>query len=106
MLRHAKLPMFLAGDLFASAAFAQSLPMAKRPEDVGFSSARLEKTRQAYRDDVEKKSIPGVVLLIVRNGKIVTYDAIGYQERASQTPMKKDSIFRVASMSKPITTVA
>jgi CubicO group peptidase (beta-lactamase class C family) len=42
----------------------------------------------------------------VHNGKTVTYDAIGYQDRAGQTPMKKDSIFRVASMSKPITTVA
>ena len=98
--------MLLAGALCAAAAFAQTLPMAKSPEEVGFSSKRLEKTRQAYRDDVEKKTIPGAVLVIVRNGKIATYDAIGYQERAAQTPMKKDSIFRVASMSKPITTVA
>ncbi len=104
MLRHSKTPILLAGALCA-AAFAQ-LPMANHPEDVGFSAKRLEKTRQAYRDDVEKKSIPGAVLLIARNGKIVTYDAIGYQERAASTPMKKDSIFRVASMSKPITTVA
>jgi len=106
MLRHSKFPLLLAGALYAAAVFAQSLPMAKSPEDVGFSSKRLERTRQAFRDDVEKKSIPGAVLLIVRNGKMVTYDAIGYQERAAQTPMKKDSIFRVASMSKPITTVA
>jgi CubicO group peptidase (beta-lactamase class C family) len=106
MLRHSKFPMFLAFALYASATFAQPLPMAKSPEDAGFSSKRLEKTRQAYKDDVEKKSIPGAVLLIVHNGKTVTYDAIGYQDRAGQTPMKKDSIFRVASMSKPITTVA
>jgi CubicO group peptidase (beta-lactamase class C family) len=46
------------------------------------------------------------VLLIARNGKIVSYEAVGYQDRGSETPMKKDSIFRVASMSKPITTVA
>jgi CubicO group peptidase (beta-lactamase class C family) len=106
MLRHSKFPMLFAGVLCAVAVFAQPLPTANRPEDVGFSSKRLEKTRQAFKDDVEKKSIPGAVLLIVRNGKIVTYDAIGFQERAAQTPMKKDSIFRVASMSKPITTVA
>jgi CubicO group peptidase (beta-lactamase class C family) len=105
MLGHSKTPVLLAGALCAAIAFAQ-LPTANHPEDVGFSAKRLEKTRQAYRDDVEKKSIPGAVLLIARNGKIVTYDAIGYQERAAQTPMKKDSIFRVASMSKPITTVA
>lgn len=106
MLRHSRLPMFMAGALCAAAAFSQVLPTAARPEDAGFSSKRLEKTRQAFKADVEKKIVPGAVLMIVRNGKVVTYDAIGYQERAAQTPMKKDSIFRVASMSKPITTVA
>ena len=80
--------------------------MANRPEDAGFSSKRLEKTRQALKADVENKRVPGAVLILVRNGKVATYDAIGYQDRAEQTPMKKDSIFRVASMSKPITTVA
>jgi CubicO group peptidase (beta-lactamase class C family) len=105
MRRHSKIPMLFAFALSAAATFAQ-LPMAKSPEEAGFSSKRLERTRKAYKDDVEQKSIPGAVLLIVRNGKIVTYDAIGYLERAAQTPMKKDAIFRVASMSKPITTVA
>lgn len=101
-----KLPTLLVGLLVCIAAFAQPLPMANRPEDAGFSSKRLEKARQAIKADVENKRVPGAVLLLVRNGKIVTYDAIGYQDRAGQTPMKKDSIFRVASMSKPITTVA
>jgi CubicO group peptidase (beta-lactamase class C family) len=98
--------MFFAGALCATAMFAQPLPTANRPEDAGFSSKRLEKTRQAFKADVDKKIIPGAVLLIVRNGKTVTFDAVGYQERAAETPMKKDSIFRIASMSKPITTVA
>jgi CubicO group peptidase (beta-lactamase class C family) len=95
-----------AGLLVCVAAFAQPLPMAKSPEDAGFSSKRLENTRQALKGDVESKRVPGAVLILVRNGKVVTYDAIGYQDRAGQTPMRKDSIFRVASMSKPITTVA
>jgi CubicO group peptidase (beta-lactamase class C family) len=95
-----------AGLLVCVAAFAQPLPMAKSPEDAGFSSKRLEKTRQAIKGDVESKRVPGAVLILVRNGRVVTYDAIGYQDRAGQTPMRKDSIFRVASMSKPITTVA
>jgi CubicO group peptidase (beta-lactamase class C family) len=106
MLRHSKFPMLFAGVLCAAAAFAQPLPAVNRPEDVGFSSQRLDKTRQAFKTDVENKAAPGAVLLIARNGKMVTYDAIGFQERAAQTPMKKDSIFRIASMSKPITTVA
>ncbi|MGD0301843.1 MAG: serine hydrolase domain-containing protein [Bryobacteraceae bacterium] len=96
----------LTGLLVCIASFAQPLPMANRPEDGGFSSKRLERTREALKADVENKSFPGAVLVLVRNGKIVTYDAIGYQDRAGQVAMKKDCIFRIASMSKPITTVA
>ena len=80
--------------------------MATHPEDVGFSSKRLETTREVLKADVEAKRLPGAVLLMARNGKIAFYDVEGYQDRAAQTPMKKDSIFRIASMSKPITTVA
>jgi len=80
--------------------------MAAHPEDVGFSSKRLDLDRGVLKADVDAKRLPGAVLLIVRDGKIAFYDSVGYQDRAAQTPMKKDSIFRVASMSKPITTVA
>ena len=72
----------------------------------GFLQNASESRGRLIKDDVEAKRLPGAVLAIVHNGKLVAYDAIGYQERAAQTPMKKDSIFRVASMSKPITTVA
>ena len=107
MLCHkSKLPTLLAGVLVCAAALAQPLPMANRPEDVGFSSRRLETARGVLEADVDAKRLPGAVLLIARNGKIVSWDAVGYQDRASETSMKKDSIFRVASMSKPITTVA
>ncbi len=96
----------LIGVVFYAGAVAQPLPMASRPEDAGFSSKRLGTARQTIKADVEAKRLPGAVLAIVHRGKLVAYDAIGYQERAAQTPMNKDSIFRVASMSKPITTVA
>ena len=56
--------------------------------------------------DVESRRIPGAVLLIARQGKIASLIAAGYQERRTETPMKADSIFRIASMSKPITSVA
>ncbi len=62
----------LAGIVLSAAAFAQPLSMANRPEDAGFSSQRLEKTRQALKADVENKRLPGAVLIVVRNGKIVT----------------------------------
>jgi CubicO group peptidase (beta-lactamase class C family) len=101
-----KLSIGLLGMLLAVAALCQPLPVAKRPENVGISSQRLERVRQQMKADVESGRIPGAVLLIARNGKIAWLDALGFQERKSQRPMKTDSIFRIASMSKPITSVA
>lgn len=101
-----KLSIGVLGFAFTISAFSQSLPMAKRPEDVGISSQRLERLRGKVKADVESGRIPGAVLLLARNGKIASFDAIGFQERASKKPMKNDAIFRIASMSKPITSVA
>jgi CubicO group peptidase (beta-lactamase class C family) len=101
-----KLTIVVPAVLCCANSFAQSLPLARRPEDVGFSSQRLERTRGVLKANVDDKRLPGAVLLIVRNGRVAFYDSVGYQDRASQTPMKKGSIFRIASMSKPITTVA
>ena len=92
--------------LLSAAALAQSLPRATRPEDAGISSQRLNRLREQMKMDVESKRIPGAVLLIARNGKVATLDTLGFQDRRAQTPMKADCIFRVASMSKPITSVA
>jgi len=96
----------LACAIAGTIAFAQPLPLARSPEDLGFSSIRLQATRVAIEANVKENKAPGAVLMIARKGKIVTYDAIGFQDRGSKTPMKKDSIFRIASMSKPIATVA
>jgi CubicO group peptidase (beta-lactamase class C family) len=96
-----RLTIFVAAALGCAAAFSQSLPMASHPEDVGFSSKRLEAAKAVFKNDVDTKRVPGAVLLIARNGKIAFFDAVGFQDRAAQTPMKKDSIFRIASMSSP-----
>jgi len=102
-----RVTVFISAALCGAASFAQQpLPAAGHPEDVGFSTKRLEAAHAVFKEDVDSKRVPGAVLLIVRNGKIAFYDAVGYQDRAAETPMKKDSIFRIASMSKPITTVA
>jgi CubicO group peptidase (beta-lactamase class C family) len=98
--------MGLWGVLLSTVALCESLPVASRPEQVGLSAQRLERVRTQMKADVEKSRIPGAVLLIARNGKIASFDAIGFQERKTQAPMKRDSIFRIASMSKPITSVA
>jgi len=92
--------------LLPAAALSQPLPSAKRAEDVGFSSSRLERLRGQMQADVESRRIPGAVLLIARQGKIASFMNLGFQDRRTTTPMKSDSIFRIASMSKPITSVA
>lgn len=97
---------FLALLLSTSAPSQQILPDAPQPEDVGLSSDRLARLRTQTKADVESKRIPGAVLLIARHGKIAMHEAIGFQVRSSMTPMRRDSIFRIASMSKPITSVA
>jgi CubicO group peptidase (beta-lactamase class C family) len=93
--------------LFAGTALSQqSLPLAKSAEELGISSQRLNRLKAQTKADVESKRIPGAVLLIARNGKVAMHDAFGFQVRGSSLPMQKKSIFRIASMSKPITSVA
>ena len=91
--------------LNVSLAFGQIIPAAK-PESVGMSSARLDKLKLAMQAEVDKGNIPGVVIMVNRKGKLVYSEAIGYQEQSAKVPMKKDSIFRIYSMTKPIASVA
>lgn len=76
------------------------------PESEGFSSARLAKITGMLRSYTSGHRVAGVVALVVRNGKIVYYDAAGYNDIATGRLMKKDDIFRIASQTKAITGVA
>src|SRR5215831_14920388 len=69
------------------------------------STPRLKQLSALTAGDVQKGQIPGVVMLVARNGKVVHADAIGVQDPKTGTPMKMDSIFRIASMTKPLVTV-
>ncbi|HEX2151130.1 MAG TPA: serine hydrolase domain-containing protein, partial [Stellaceae bacterium] len=82
------------------------LPRAEAPEQVGFSSARLERLAAVVRHDVERGLIPGAVVLLARGGRVGYADSFGFQDRETGTKMAIDSIFRVASMTKPMTSVA
>ena len=84
---------------------AQSLGLAK-PEDVGFSRERLDRIATTLNANIVTGEIPGATLLVVRNGKIAFYESFGWLDAATKTPMPKDAIFRIYSMSKPITSVA
>lgn len=84
----------------------QDLPKLSRPEEGGFSSERLARITKLFQADVDKGAIPGAVLLVARDGKVVYLQALGYQDRGKSIPMKPHAIFRIASMTKPITSVA
>jgi len=95
------LPLFAASIAFAQ---VKELPRAK-PEAVGMSSERLARIKTTLAADVEAKKLPGAVLVVARHGKVVMYDTVGKIDPAGSAPMAKNAIFRIYSMSKPITTV-
>jgi CubicO group peptidase (beta-lactamase class C family) len=88
------------------AAPAQSLTMAKSPESVGFDSARLKAFDDYMAKAVSDGRVAGMTTLLARHGKIVSFNTWGKQSLATGKPMAKDTIFRVYSMTKPITGVA
>ena len=87
--------------LLVPTAFAQNLPKAATPEEVGLSTARLDVLRAALRDHVAQKHIAGAVGLIVRNGKIAYLDAVGMADIEAGTPMAPDTMFRIRHRHKP-----
>ena len=90
----------------AAACGAAELPRAGSPEDVGLSSARLRRVTDTFNADVEADKIAGAVVIIVRDGKVAYHEAFGFRDRSKSAPMSRDAIFRIASMTKPVTAVA
>ncbi len=84
---------------------ADPLP-ASRPESVGLSSEKLANIEKVLRADIEKGRIPGAVVAIARKGRLAYYEAFGYTDKEAGTPMAKDAIFAIASMTKPMVGVA
>ena len=84
---------------------ADPLPRAK-PESVSMSSARLARIGAALKTDVDRGRIPGAVVAVARKGKLVYYEAVGFLDKDAGKPMPKDAIFSIASMTKPMTSVA
>jgi CubicO group peptidase (beta-lactamase class C family) len=83
-----------------------SLPTAIAPEDIGLSSAGLNRLSSVILGEVERKRVPGAVALIARRGQIGYFESFGARDPAGGAPMAKDSIFRIYSMTKPIVSVA
>src|SRR5262249_39128873 len=74
------------------------------PQSAGLSGAKLAAAEQAVQDLVEKQLYAGAVTLVLRHGKIVEWRTYGMADLARGKPMRKDTIFRIHSMTKPIVT--
>jgi CubicO group peptidase (beta-lactamase class C family) len=97
------LSCILCVPLFAKA--AEPVPRAK-PEEVGMSSERLALIGKIIDSEVARDQLPGGVLAVARRGKLVHFEAYGYLDKATGTPMRTDAIFNIASMTKPMVAVA
>ena len=76
------------------------------PEEAGFDPVRLSRISDALNADVDARKIPGAVVLLARNGKLAWWRAFGYRDREANVSMERDDLFRIASMTKPVTSVA
>ena len=89
-------PGALAGD---------DLPRAK-PEEVGVSTERLHRIDEVIRRHIDNRHIAGAVTLVARKGRVVHFEAQGLKDLESKQPMTQDTLFRMASSTKPVTGVA
>ncbi|MEW6193789.1 MAG: serine hydrolase domain-containing protein [Bacteroidota bacterium] len=76
------------------------------PESAGFSSARLARLDDVFKEYVDNEWCQGGAALIARDSKIIYYKGFGYDDIEIKTPFKKDAIFRIASQTKAVTSVA
>ena len=91
--------------LSAGSLAAQALPAAK-PDEVGFSPARLERVGAVLREYSGNHRIAGATAIVLRRGKVVLHDSAGFADLEAGRVMRPDAIFRIASMTKAITSVA
>ena len=105
--------LFVAGLVFAQALVLSERPSAQSarpqvegPASVGVAPDRLDRLHKGMQGFVDRNEASGIVTLIAREGKTVDLHAVGLADVEKNVPMKTDSIFRIASMTKPVTSVA
>ena len=91
--------------LHVCVAWAQDLPTGK-PESLGLSSERLERIGTVVQHDIDDRRIAGAVTLVIRHGHIAWFKSQGMMDREAGKPMRPDAMFRICSMTKPITSLA
>jgi CubicO group peptidase (beta-lactamase class C family) len=100
----------LLAAFFPHRGWAQSVPPdglpRARPEDVGLSSAALRRIAPVLKLYVDSGRLAGIAAAVSRQGRLVYLETVGSMDSARQTPMRADAVFRIYSMTKPVTTVA
>jgi CubicO group peptidase (beta-lactamase class C family) len=102
----ALLTLFLVTPGLATAARAYAVAPVDDPEALGFSSSRLARIAAWQQSQVDAGAFSGAVAAIARNGKVAYLRATGFRDRAKTIPLQPDAIFWIASMTKPVTSVA
>ena len=100
-------PLIAAATVMAAltvSAVAQPLPAAT-PESVGMSSERLRRIDAFITSEIERNRVPGAVVAIARQGKLVYFKAFGHADKAKGIPAKTNTVFQLASMTKPMVAV-
>jgi CubicO group peptidase (beta-lactamase class C family) len=95
----------LVAAVVSAPALADQLQPERDPGKLGFDTDRLNRVTQAFQGFVDSGQIPGAVVLIARNDKVAYFQAFGFRDREQKIAMTTDSIFRIASMTKPIVSV-
>ena len=101
-----RLTMIAISAALAALPLAAASVQAAKPEELGFSADRLERIHETIERHISAGDISGAVTLVARRGRIAHFQAHGLMDLDSKKPMQKDALFRIASMSKPITGAA
>ena len=101
--------LMLGMALLGAQAIAQKAPVTLAqggPQDVGLDPQRLDRLTLAIKKELADGKLPGMVVVIARKGKVVYSEALGWQDKANNVPIKPDTIFRIYSMTKPLVSAA
>src|SRR3982751_2881548 len=102
---HRQVVIAMLTAVVSASAFAQQLKPENDPGKLGFDADRLARMTQAFQGYVDSGQLPGAVVLIARKDKVAYFRAFGFRDREQKTVMTTDTIFRIASRTKPIVSV-
>lgn len=101
-----KFSCLLIGTLLSAGLIAAQELRATKPETIGLSSERLERIGTVVQRNIDDKRVAGAVTLVMRRGEVAWFKAQGMADREAAKPMRTDELFRICSMTKPITSLA